>query len=86
MNDEILSKYIYSDRSVIDDTFNLDYTKLLSRDTVINFKALPFEIDGTKVKVAFADPDNVKNVESVKLQLLNLGLEVEKYVKNLSIL
>ena len=65
---------------VIDESFNLDYTKLLSRDTVINSKALPFEIEGTKAKVAFADPENVKIVESVKLQLLNIGLEMEKYV------
>ena len=65
---------------IIDDSFNLDYTKLLSRDTVINSKALPFEIEGTKAKVAFADPENIKVVESVKLQLLNIGLEMEKYV------
>lgn len=65
---------------VIDDSIELDFTKLLSRDTVVNYKAFPFEQNGTIVKVAFADPENQKAVDSVKLQLLNQGLQMEKYI------
>lgn len=59
---------------------NTDYTKFLSRDTVIGEKAFPFAIEGNTVSVAFADPLNKQKVESVKLQLINKGYEMQKYV------
>jgi len=76
----VLSEKLQIKPVVIDDTVGLDYTQLLSRDTVVNYKALPFEVEGTKVRVAFADPEDTKAVESVKLQLLKKGYEMEKYL------
>ena len=58
----------------------IEYTNYLSRDTVINLKAFPFKVSGNTVKVAFADPTDQKTVDSVKLQLLNKGYEMEKYL------
>jgi len=77
---EVLSEKLQIKAVVIDESIDLDYTQLLSRDTVINYKALPFQLNGNTVKVAFANPEDSKAVESVKLQLLNLGLEMEKYL------
>jgi len=65
---------------VLGDDTNIDYTSYLSRDTVVNAKAYPFEVEGTTIRVAFADPLDEKLVDSVKLQLLNKGLEMEKYL------
>lgn len=62
------------------DDIDIDYTKYLSRDTVINLKAIPFKVSGNTIKVAFADPADEKAVESVKLQLINKGFEMEKYL------
>jgi len=65
---------------VLNDEINIDYTQFLSRDTVINLKAFPFKVVGNTIKVAFADPTSEKAVDSVKLQLLNKGYEMEKYI------
>jgi len=77
---EVLSKKLDTKAVVLGENTNIDYTKFLSRDTVINSKAFPFELDGTTIKVAFADPGDEKIVESVKLQLLQKGLQMEKYL------
>lgn len=65
---------------ILKDDISIDYTKFLSRDTVVNLKAFPFKEVGNTVKVAFADPADKKAVDSVKLQLLNKGYEMEKYI------
>ena len=77
---QLLSEKLGVKSVVLSENANTDYTTFLSRDTVINAKAFPFELDGTTVKVAFADPSDAKAVDSVKLQLLNKGLEMEKYL------
>ena len=76
----VLAEKIQIKPVVIDENIELDYTKLLSRDTVVNYKAFPFEQNGNNVKVAFADPLDESAVNSVRLQLLNKGLEMEKYL------
>ena len=65
---------------VLNDDIEIDYTQFLSRDTVINLKAFPFKVVGNTIKVAFADPTSQKAVDSVKLQLINKGYEMEKYI------
>lgn len=77
---EVLSKKLDIKAVVLDENTNIDYTKFLSRDTVINSKAFPFELEGTTIKVAFADPMDAKLVQNVKLQLLKKGLQMEKYL------
>ena len=65
---------------ILDEGTDIDYTKYLSRDTIVNEKAFPFEVNGSIIKVAFADPLDQRAVDSVKLQLLNKGLQMEKYL------
>lgn len=77
---EILSEKLDVKAVVLDDKIDIDYNTLMSRDTVINSKAFPFEINGSTVKVAFANPTDKNDVDSVKLQLLNKGFEIEVYL------
>ncbi|MDD2627601.1 MAG: ATPase, T2SS/T4P/T4SS family [Clostridia bacterium] len=58
---------------------SINYAEFLPRDVVINNKAIPFEIDGTTVKVAFSDPLDIKAVNEVKLLLVNKGFQMEQY-------
>lgn len=76
----VLSQKLDVKDVTLSDDMDIDYTKYLSRDTVINFKAFPFKATGNTIKVAFADPADRNAVDSVKLQLLNKGFEMEKYL------
>ena len=71
---------------VLDKKININYADYMSRDTVINCKAFPYEVNGNVVRVAFSDPLDTKNVDSVKLQLLNKGFQVEVYLTLLSMI
>ena len=55
----------------------LDY---ISLDIAKQYKAIPFEEEGGKIKVCFADTSNRRAVETVRLLLLNKGLIMEKYI------
>ena len=55
----------------------LDY---ISIDLAKASKAIPFEVGGGKIKVCFADTSNKKNVETIRLLLLNKGLIMDKYI------
>jgi len=76
---EVLAKKVGERAVILEDNVDIDYSLYMSRDTVINNKAFPFSVQGNVVKVAFADPQNIKVVDAVKLQLLGKGLEMEKY-------
>ena len=52
----------------------------ISLDTANKYKAVPFQINGNKIKVCFADTLNKEAVDTVKLILLNKGLNMEKYI------
>lgn len=43
-------------------------------------KCIPFEINGTKIKVCFTDKTGGGKVDSVKMLLLNKGLVMEQYI------
>lgn len=55
----------------------LDY---ISLDVAKQYKAIPFEETGGRIKVCFADTSNKRAVETVRLLLLNKGLIMEKYI------
>ena len=55
----------------------LDY---ISIDIARQYKAIPFEENGGKIKVCFADTSNRRAVETVRLLLLNKGLIMDKYI------
>lgn len=58
----------------------IDIKNYISLDMAKKYQAIPYEINGNKIKVCFAD--NVSNVaaEAVRLILLNKGYVMEKYI------
>lgn len=77
---EVLAKKLGERAVILENNVDIDYLAYMSRDTVINNKAFPFSVSGNVIKVAFADPTNLQVVDTVNLQLLAKGLEMEKYV------
>lgn len=55
-------------------------TEYLSLEVCKKNKCIPFEINGTKIKVCFTDRTNGGKVDSVKMLLLNKGLVMEQYI------
>ena len=49
-------------------------------ETATKYKAIPFEIKGGKIKVCFADTFNKKNVDSIRMLMLNKGYMMETYI------
>ena len=43
-------------------------------------KAVPFDIENGKIKVCFADTTNARNIDAVRLLMLNKGLIIEPYI------
>lgn len=52
----------------------------ISLDIAKKNKAIPFDIEGGKIKVCFADTTNKRAIETVRLLLLNKGLIMDKYI------
>ena len=52
----------------------------LSLDVCREDLAIPFEVEGSKVKVAFADTTNKRAVDEVRLLFLNRGMIMERYL------
>ena len=55
----------------------LDY---ISLEIARKNKAIPFEIENGKIKVCFADTTNRRNIETIRLLMLNKGLIIEPYI------
>ena len=55
----------------------LEYTSL---EIAKKIKAIPFEIENGKIKVCFSDTTNTRNIESMRLLMLNKGLVIEPYI------
>lgn len=58
----------------------IDIKKYISVDMAKKYKAIPFEINGDKIKVCFADSSSSSAVEAVRLILLNKGFTMDKYI------
>ena len=52
----------------------------ISPDVLKQNRAIPFEIEGGKIKVCFSDTANRRAVETIRLLLLNKGLVMDKYI------
>ena len=59
---------------------NVDIAEYISLDVAKQSKAIPFELQGSKIKVCFADTANKRAMDTVRLLLLNKGLVMERYV------
>lgn len=55
-------------------------TDYFSVDVARKNKVVPFEVSSGKIKVCFADTANTRNMETIRLLLLNKGLVMESYI------
>ena len=77
IGDIIGEKAIY----LTNDKIVVNPTEYLPLDMMRAYKAIPFEIEAGKIKIAFADIANNKdNIKSVKMLVLNRGLILEPYM------
>lgn len=65
---------------MLDGELEINPVQYLPRDIIINYKVLPFDIEGNTLKVAFSDPLNANRVKEVELLLMNQGYDMEIYV------
>lgn len=61
-------------------TLKINVTDYISLDIAKRNKVVPYEISNGKIKVCFANTVNTRNMEAVRLLLLNKGLIMEKYI------
>lgn len=59
---------------------SIDVKKYIPVDMAKKYKAIPYEIEGNKVKVCFADNATDTSSEAMRLIFLNKGLVMEKYI------
>jgi len=62
------------------DTIKARLTDYFSLDVAKKNKVVPFEVSSGKIKVCFANTVNNKNMNTVRLLLLNKGLVMESYI------
>lgn len=59
---------------------NLKVEEYISLDMAKQNKVIPFDISGGKIKVCFADTTNRRNIDAIRLLLLNKGLVMERFI------
>ena len=62
------------------DSIRINVLDYISVEMAKKYCVIPFDVDGSKVKVCFADTTNKRNYDAVKMLMLNRGLIVEPYV------
>lgn len=64
-----------------DDKITIEPTEYIPLDMMKSYKAVPFDIESGKIKIAFADVSkSADNLKSVKMLVLNKGLVMEPYM------
>lgn len=77
---ETLADKIQVTPVMLEDTLDINPVQYLPRDIIINYKALPFDVEGNTIKIAFADPQNASRVKEIELLLMNKGYNIDIYV------
>ena len=63
-----------------EDSIKISVLDYISLEIAQKNKVIPFEIINGKMKVCFSDTTNRKNIETIRLLMLNKGLIVEPYI------
>ena len=64
-----------------DEKIKIEPSEYLPLDMMKNYKAVPFDVESGKIKIAFADiANNKENIKSVKMLVLNKGLVMDSYL------
>ena len=58
----------------------IDLTNYMSLDIAKQNKVIPFDVSAGKVKVCFANTANKREIETVRMLMLNKGLVMETYI------
>ena len=62
-------------------TIGINIASYLPLDLMKRYKAIPFEVEGGKIKVCFADiRNNQENINNIKMLMLNKGLVMDPYI------
>ncbi|MDF2866090.1 MAG: type secretion system protein GspE [Clostridia bacterium] len=77
---EILSNKLQYEGVMLDGKLNVTPVDYLPRDIIINYRALPFSLEGNRLSVAFADVQNAQKVKEIELMLMNAGYEMQIYI------
>ena len=77
---EALSFKIQVNPVLLDEEISINPVQYLPRDMIINYKVIPFEVNGNMLKVAFTDPQDVVKVREVELLLMSQGYSIEVYI------
>lgn len=62
------------------ESIKINLTDYISLDIAQKNKAVPFEVSSGKIKVCFANTDNNRAMETIRMLFLNKGLVMESYV------
>lgn len=77
---DVLSEKVQISPVMLDGEIGVNPVKFIPRDMIINYKVMPFELDGNTLKVAFSDPQDLNKVKEIELLLMNAGYEMEIYI------
>ena len=58
----------------------INVKQYISLDMANKYQAIPFDIDGNKIKVCFSDNTTEQATETVRLIMINKGFTMEKYI------
>lgn len=61
-------------------SIKIDILDYISLEIARRNRIVPFDIENGKIKVCFADSTNERNIEAVRLLMLNKGLVIEPYI------
>ena len=62
------------------DKININMDDYISLDIAKQNKVVPFDIENGKIKVCFSDTSNRRNIDTIRLLLLNKGLVMDRYI------
>ena len=63
-----------------DDSIKINMLEYISLEMAKKYNAIPFDIEGDKIKVCFADTTNKRIFEAIRMLMINKGLTIEPYV------
>ena len=63
------------------DKIRIEPTEYIPLDMMKNYKAIPFNVESGKIKIAFADiANNQENIKNIRMLVLNKGLVLEPFM------
>ena len=77
---KVLAEKLQVEYTMLNEQINIKPIEYLPRDVIINNRAFPFKIEGSKLHVAFADIQNTDKVKKIQLMLMNSGYELVPYL------